>query len=155
MEINDRFLRPLPNLGFKPQASCPASLTVSRTGSKVRIDGRLNTSESLKTRGCKPTNGKRPPAIWRWSVVRCLERVPIRASLTWIIKLPFLLLALGLWILACPASLAEDDDPNALNQRLHQLFEQGKYQEAIPIAERAVEVAKRVRGPDTPRPPLR
>ena len=62
-------------------------------------------------------------------------------------KSPFVLLALGLWILACPASLAEDDDPNALNQQVNQLFEQGKYQEAIPIAERAVEVAKRVRGP--------
>ena len=82
--------------------------------------------------------------------VRCLERVPIRASLTRIIKSPFVLLALGLWILACPASLAEDDDPNALNQQVNQLFEQGKYQEAIPIAERAVEVSKRVWGPEQP-----
>src|SRR5260370_22252209 len=60
------------------------------------------------------------------------------------------LLAVGLWILACPASLAEDDDPNALNQQVNQLIEQGKYQEAIPIAERAVEVSKRVRGPEQP-----
>ena len=76
--------------------------------------------------------------------------MPIKdmASLTWIIKSPFVLLALGLWILACPASLAEDDDPNALNQQVNQLIEQGKYQEAIPIAERAVEMAKRVRGPE-------
>src|SRR6516162_9848204 len=58
----------------------------------------------------------------------------------------FVLLALGLWNLACPASLAEDDDPNGLNQ----LIEQGRYREAIPIAERAVEVAKRVRGPEHP-----
>jgi tetratricopeptide (TPR) repeat protein len=58
----------------------------------------------------------------------------------------FVLLALGLWNLACPTSLAEDDDPNGLNQ----LIEQGRYQEAIPIAERAVEVAKRVRGPEHP-----
>ena len=65
-------------------------------------------------------------------------------------KSPFVLLALGLWILACPASLAEDDDPNALNQQVNQLIEQGKYQEAIPIAEKAVEVAKRVRGPEHP-----
>ena len=65
-------------------------------------------------------------------------------------KSPFVLLALGLWILACPASLAEDDDPNALNQQVSQLIEQGKYQEAIPIAERAVEVAKRARGPENP-----
>jgi tetratricopeptide (TPR) repeat protein len=60
------------------------------------------------------------------------------------------LLALGLLILACPASLAEDDDPNALNQQVTQLIEQGKYREAIPIAEGALEVAKRVRGPERP-----
>jgi tetratricopeptide (TPR) repeat protein len=60
------------------------------------------------------------------------------------------LLAICLWILACPASFAEDDDPNALNQQINQLIEQGKYQEAISIAERAVEVAKRVRGLEHP-----
>jgi tetratricopeptide (TPR) repeat protein len=47
--------------------------------------------------------------------------------------------------------LAEDDDPSALNQRVNQLIEQGKYQEAIPIAERAVEVAKHTLGPDHPK----
>jgi len=60
------------------------------------------------------------------------------------------LLTVGFWILACPASWAEDDDPNALNQQVTQLIEQGKYREAIPIAERAVEVSKRVRGPEQP-----
>src|ERR1700736_6441974 len=65
-------------------------------------------------------------------------------------KSPFVLLALGLWIFLCPASLAEDDDPNALNQQVSQLIEQWKYQEAIPIAEKALEVAKRVRGPEHP-----
>ena len=58
-------------------------------------------------------------------------------------KSPFVLLALGLGILACPASLT---------QQVQTLFKQGRYQEAIPIAERAVEVAKRVPGlehPDT------
>jgi tetratricopeptide (TPR) repeat protein len=58
----------------------------------------------------------------------------------------FVLLTLGLWNLACPVLLAEDDEPNGLNQ----LIEQGRYQEAIPIAERAVEVAKRVWGPEHP-----
>ena len=62
----------------------------------------------------------------------------------------FLLLALYLWILACAASLAKGDDPNALDQQLHQLVKQGKYQEAIPIAKRALEAAKRVRGPEHP-----
>ena len=66
-------------------------------------------------------------------------------------KSPVVLLALGLWILVCEASLAEEDDPGALNQRVNQLIEQGKYQEAIPIAERAVEVAKHTLGPDHPK----
>jgi tetratricopeptide (TPR) repeat protein len=65
-------------------------------------------------------------------------------------KSPFVLLALGLWILACPASSTEDDDPNSLNQQVNQLIEQGKYQEAIPIAERAVEAARRTGGPKHP-----
>src|SRR5271165_1561390 len=89
--------------------------------------------------------------IFLGSVVRCLERVPIRASLTRIIKSPFVLLALGLWILVCPASLAENDDPKGLNQQVEQLIAQGKYQEAIPIAERAVEMAKGTRGPEDPK----
>src|SRR5208282_1491763 len=63
----------------------------------------------------------------------------------------FVLLALGLLILACPAGLTKDDEPNSLNQRVNQLIEQGKYQEAIPIAERAVEVAKHTLGPDHPK----
>src|SRR5208282_2764145 len=78
--------------------------------------------------------------------------VSIKDMASLLAKSPFVLLALCLWILACQASLAEDDDPNALNQQVHQLIEQGKYQEAMPIAERAVKVAKRVRGlehPDT------
>jgi tetratricopeptide (TPR) repeat protein len=66
-------------------------------------------------------------------------------------KSSVVLLALGLWILVCEASLAEEDDPGALNQRVNQLIEQGKYQEAIPIAERAVEVAKHTLGPDHPK----
>jgi tetratricopeptide (TPR) repeat protein len=65
-------------------------------------------------------------------------------------KSPGVLTALGLWILLCPTLLAQDDDPNALNQQVNQLIVQGKYQEAIPIAERAIEVSKRVRGPEQP-----
>ena len=63
---------------------------------------------------------------------------------------PFVLLALGVWILACPGSWAEDDDLSALNQQVEQLIKQEKYQEAISIAERAVEAAKRTRGPEQP-----
>ena len=63
-------------------------------------------------------------------------------------KSPFVLLALALWILACPASQSDDDEFNLLNQQVQTLFKQGKYQEAIPIAEEAVELARRVRGPE-------
>jgi tetratricopeptide (TPR) repeat protein len=65
-------------------------------------------------------------------------------------KSTFVLLALGLWILACSASWAEEDDPNALNRQVDQLIDRGKFQEGIPIAERAVEVAKRLRGLESP-----
>jgi tetratricopeptide (TPR) repeat protein len=65
-------------------------------------------------------------------------------------KSPFVLLALGLWILACPASQSDDDEFNLLNQQVQTLYKQGKYQEAIPVAEGAVEVAKRARGPEQP-----
>src|SRR5271165_490361 len=65
-------------------------------------------------------------------------------------KSPFVLLALSLWILACPASRSDDDDFNLLNQQVQTLFKQGKYQEAIPLAGKAVELAKRVYGPEHP-----
>jgi tetratricopeptide (TPR) repeat protein len=61
-------------------------------------------------------------------------------------KSKFVLLALSFWIFACSASSAKEDNLKALNQRIYKLFAEGKYQEAIPIAERAVEVAKRERG---------
>src|ERR1700686_2782066 len=56
-------------------------------------------------------------------------------------KSTFVLLALSLWILACPASQSDDDDFNLLNQQVQTLFKQGKYQEAIPLAEKAVALA--------------
>jgi tetratricopeptide (TPR) repeat protein len=65
-------------------------------------------------------------------------------------KSPFVLLALGLWICASSVSLAEDDNLKGLNQRIYKLFGEGKYREAIPLAEKAVEIARRVRGPDHP-----
>jgi CHAT domain-containing protein/Tfp pilus assembly protein PilF len=65
-------------------------------------------------------------------------------------KSVFAVLAVGLWILACQAALAEEDDPRALNQQLIQLIRQGKYQAAIPISEREVEAAKRALGPEHP-----
>jgi tetratricopeptide (TPR) repeat protein len=62
-------------------------------------------------------------------------------------KSTFVLLALALWILACPASQSDDDEFNLLNQQVQTLFKRGKYQEAIPIAEKAAKLAKRVYSP--------
>lgn len=66
-------------------------------------------------------------------------------------KSTFLLLALGLWILGYPASWAEDDGLESLNQQVDRLFEQGKYEAAIPIAERAVDSNKARSGSGAPR----
>jgi hypothetical protein len=46
-----------------------------------------------------------------------------------------LLLALRLLLGECPRSLAQNDDAGLLNQQVLQLYQQGKYQEAVPIAE--------------------
>jgi tetratricopeptide (TPR) repeat protein len=56
------------------------------------------------------------------------------------------LLALGVWFSLSSPCFAQDDNLTELNQRTSSLFAEGKYQEAIPIAERALDVAKRARG---------
>jgi len=56
------------------------------------------------------------------------------------------LLALGLWILVCPALPADENDLETLNQEITKLFEAGKYQDAIVLAERALEIVTRERG---------
>jgi tetratricopeptide (TPR) repeat protein len=88
--------------------------------------------------------------IIRFFLGHCFVWVENRFMAGALAKSPCALLALGLLILACQASFAEDDDPKALNQQANQLIDQGKYQEAIPIAERALEVAKRTLGPEQP-----
>ena len=56
------------------------------------------------------------------------------------------MLALGVWVSLSLPCFAQDENLTELNQRTSSLFAEGKYQEAIPIAERAVDVAKRARG---------
>jgi tetratricopeptide (TPR) repeat protein len=63
-------------------------------------------------------------------------------------RTPFVLLALGLWILACPASQSDDDEFDLLDQQIETLIEQGKFREAIPVAQKEVEEAARSRGPE-------
>ena len=59
-----------------------------------------------------------------------------------------MLLTVGFWISASVTSFAQDDDLKALDQQLYKLFEKGNFKAGIPIAERRVEVLKRVRGPE-------
>jgi tetratricopeptide (TPR) repeat protein len=64
-------------------------------------------------------------------------------------RLVVMALLLGLWSLPVQA---QEPPPqlHALNQQVTQLYEAGKYAEAIPIAQRALELAERQFGPDHP-----
>src|SRR6516162_5820779 len=61
-----------------------------------------------------------------------------------------LLLALVLFLGACPRAFPRNDDPDLLNQQVLQLYQEGKYQQAIPIAEKLLAIKKRTRGPEDP-----
>jgi len=74
-----------------------------------------------------------------------VETIVMTQGLT---KRKFVLLALGFLVFNCSTTFANDDDLEALNQRIFQLFKQGKYQEAIPLAEKAVEITRRLRSPE-------
>ena len=83
----------------------------------------------------------------QWNEPKCMDkprRLLVQARAKWLV----LLAGLGFFISECPRLFAQINDPGLLNQQVNKLYQEGKYQEAIPIAERAVEVAKRVRGPE-------
>ena len=46
--------------------------------------------------------------------------------------------------------VAQDDDPGVLNRQVLQLYQQGKYQEAIPLAEKVLAITKGRLGPEHP-----
>ena len=60
------------------------------------------------------------------------------------------LITLALWVLARPTIFAQEEDLNTLNQEISKLAGAGKFKEALPIAERAVEVSKRTHGLEDP-----
>jgi tetratricopeptide (TPR) repeat protein len=78
----------------------------------------------------------------------CIDKP--RWSLTQLLAPGLLVLLLGLCLLLREGGhfFARDDDPNALNHRVTQLCEQAKYMEALPMAEKAVEMAEHTRGPE-------
>src|SRR6516225_5076164 len=53
-----------------------------------------------------------------------------------------LLLAFGLFLGACPRAFARHDDLGLLNEQVLKLYQEGKYQEAIPIAEKLLAITR-------------
>jgi tetratricopeptide (TPR) repeat protein/CHAT domain-containing protein len=66
------------------------------------------------------------------------------------VKVLVLLLALGLFLGKGLQAFARDDDPGLLNQQVLQLYQEGKYQEAIPFAEKLLAIRKRTLGCEDP-----
>ena len=60
------------------------------------------------------------------------------------------LLVLGLFLGKGSQAFARDEDPGLLNQQVFKLYQQGKYQEAIPLAEKLLAIRKQTLGPDHP-----
>jgi CHAT domain-containing protein/Tfp pilus assembly protein PilF len=65
-------------------------------------------------------------------------------------NLIFVFLTLALWVFASATSFAQEEALNALNQQIFKLAQDGKFKEAIPIAEKALEVSERVHGLEDP-----
>jgi tetratricopeptide (TPR) repeat protein len=65
-------------------------------------------------------------------------------------RLAVMALVLGLWLLPVQAQEPPSSRLHALNQQVTELYEAGKFAEAIPIAQRALELAERQFGPDHP-----
>src|SRR5271165_5327146 len=61
-----------------------------------------------------------------------------------------MLLALGFSFVAKAQAPAGDDSPGELIGRIEQLSQQGKYKEAIPLAEKLVILTKRAKGDEDP-----
>jgi tetratricopeptide (TPR) repeat protein len=61
-----------------------------------------------------------------------------------------LLLVSDLFFGGCPTSFGQSDDPSVPNQQAINLYKEGKYQEAIPIAEKVLDLDKKILGPENP-----
>jgi hypothetical protein len=57
-----------------------------------------------------------------------------------------IILALGFSFAVKAQAPAENDSPAELGKRIEELYQQGKYKEAIPLAEKLIVLTKRVKG---------
>ena len=61
-----------------------------------------------------------------------------------------MLLAAGLSSVGSGQPAAQEESPAELNQRIPKLYQQGKYEEAIPLAEKLVVLTRRAKGEEDP-----
>jgi tetratricopeptide (TPR) repeat protein len=87
--------------------------------------------------------------VEQWNGPRCMDK-PQRLPMQMTAKGLVLLLALGLFLGKGSQAFARDDDPRLLNEQVFKLYQQGKYQEAIPLAERLLAMEKQTIGPEHP-----
>jgi len=64
-------------------------------------------------------------------------------------KVIVIILGLGFSFLVNAQAPAEDDSPAELNRRIDELYNEGKFKEAIPLAEKLVALIKQARGEDS------
>ena len=72
----------------------------------------------------------------------CAMKVKASSSFAAPIYLIVLLLALDFSFVGNAQALAEDDSPAELNRRIEELYQEGKYKEAISLAEKLVALTK-------------
>ena len=68
-------------------------------------------------------------------------------------KLFFVLLGAAIYVLVTCPSFGQSgslDEAKALNQEVIKLYQQGRYKEAIPIAEKVLTISEKVLGPEHP-----
>ena len=106
------------------------------------------------------TPGKLKPAAWNLnSVARPGVLIPKHAAwvcfsrfgVPWNALAVLLILHCALWVTPSLAAEAKDaSEVHSLNRQVVDLYQEGKYQEAIPIARQLLEIRDRVNGPDHP-----
>jgi len=74
----------------------------------------------------------------------------IKGMVEKLISLIPLLLGLGFFIGESPKSIAEDESPGLLAQKVQKLYAEGKYKEAIPIAEKVLAIRGKELSPEDP-----
>ena len=78
--------------------------------------------------------------------LRCAMKVQASSSFAAPICVIVIILGLGFSFLVNAQAPAEDDSPAELNRRIDELYNEGKFKEAIPLAEKLVALIKQQRG---------